>query len=249
MVKSTPAKIVFADIETAPSLGYVWGKWQQDVIDFEANWYILSFSVKEIGKKVQTFALSDYSDYNKDKENDKALVQDLWKILDEADVVVAHNGNRFDIPKINTRFLTHGMKPPSPYKTVDTLQIARKVFKFDSNKLDELGRYLGVGRKLPHTGFHLWKACMEGDPKAWAKMKRYNAQDVILLEKIYFLMRPWARTYPNVSQDTVLNRCPRCGSKQIQKRGVSYTMLRQKQRYQCQNCAGWFEGAAVKRVE
>ncbi len=245
MVKITPSKVVFLDIETAPSLGWVWGKWQQDVIDFKANWYILSFAVKEIGQPVRVFGLIDYPGYENDKEDDKALMKDLWQVLEDADIVVAHNGDRFDLPKINTRFLTHGMQPPSPYKTVDTLQIARKIFKFDSNKLDELGRYLGVGRKMPHTGFHLWKSCMEGSKKAWAKMKRYNAQDVVLLEKIYFLMRPWAKTHPNVNKGEQYH-CPKCGSNKVQRRGWSYTMLRRKQRFQCTNCTGWFEGSAVK---
>jgi RNase_H superfamily len=245
MVKTTPSKIVFLDIETAPSLGWVWAKWQTDVIDFKANWYILSFAVKEAGKKVQTYCLADFPGYEKDKEDDTQLVKELWKVLESADIIVAHNGDRFDLPKINTRFLTHGMQPPSPYKTVDTLQIARKVFKFDSNKLDELGRYLGVGRKLAHTGFHLWKGCMEGDPKAWKTMKRYNGRDVILLEKIYFLMRPWAKTHPNVNQGQLYN-CPKCGSSKVQRRGWSFTLLRKKQRMHCQNCAGWFELGAMK---
>jgi hypothetical protein len=246
MVNRSPSKIVFVDIETAPSLGYVWGKWQQDVIDFEKNWYILSFAVKTMGdRKVQTYCLADYPGYEKDKENDKALVQDLWNVLDGADIVIAHNGDKFDIPKTNTRFITHGMQPPSPYKTVDTLQIARRIFKFDSNKLDELGRYLGVGRKMPHPGFHLWKACMEGSKKSWATMKRYNARDVVLLEKIYALMRPWAKTHPNVNQGQ-LQACPKCGSYKTQRRGWTYTALRKKQRFQCTACTGWFEGSAVK---
>jgi DNA polymerase elongation subunit (family B) len=245
-MERTPARIVFLDIETAPSLGWVWGKWQQDVIDFKANWYILSFAVKEMGsREVKTYCLADYPNYENDRENDAELLKEIWNVLDNADIVIAHNGDKFDLPKINTRLLTHKQQPPSPYKTVDTLQIARKTFKFDSNKLDELGRYLGVGRKMPHTGFHLWKSCMEGDKKAWAKMKRYNAQDVILLEKIYFLMRPWAKTHPNVNQGQ-LQACPKCGSYKVQRRGFTYTMLRKKQRFQCTNCTGWFEGSAVK---
>jgi DNA-directed RNA polymerase subunit RPC12/RpoP len=245
MVKSTPARVVFIDIETAPSLGWVWGKWQQDVIDFKADWYVLSFAVKEPGQKVRTYCLADYPGYENAKEDDKKLIQELWKVLDEADIVIAHNGDRFDVPKINTRFLIHGLKPPSPYKTVDTLQVARKVFKFDSNKLDEVGRCLGIGRKLAHTGFHLWQACMQGDLKAWKKMKRYNGRDIILLERVYFMMRPWMKNHPNVNQGEIYN-CPKCGSDRVQRRGWAFTLLRKKQRFQCQHCGGWFEGSAVK---
>jgi hypothetical protein len=166
-------------------------------------------------------------------------------LIDRADIIVAHNGDSFDLVKINTRFLIHGFDPPSPYKTVDTLKVARKVFAFDSNKLDDLGHYLNIGRKLPHTGFHLWKGCMSGDPVAWAKMKRYNGHDVELLEKLYYLVRKWAPNHPQVNQGKIEN-CPRCGSSKVQRRGFSYTPLRRKQRFQCQKCAGWFEGPAKK---
>jgi predicted RNA-binding Zn-ribbon protein involved in translation (DUF1610 family) len=244
-VVAQQAKCILIDIETAPSLGWVWGKWQQDVIDFEQNWYILSFSWKELGKgKVETKCLADYPGYDPKKQDDKALVADLWEVLDKADIVIAHNGDRFDVPKINTRLLDYRKQPPSPYKTVDTLQVARKIFKFDSNKLDEIGRYLGIGRKVPHTGFHLWKSCMDGDLAAWAKMKKYNARDILLLERVYFLMRPWMKNHPNVNQGEIHN-CPKCGSAHVQKRGFSYTALRKKQRFQCQKCTGWFEGPAA----
>jgi len=244
-VKTTPTRIVFIDIETAPSLGWVWAKWETNVIDFKKDWYLLSFAYKVMGeKKVVTRGLIDYPDYKKDMENDSALVNDLWKVFDEADILIGHNGDAFDIRKSNSRFLTHKLPPPSPYKTVDTLKIARRAFKFDSNKLDDLGHYLGVGRKLPHTGFNLWKGCMTGDLKSWSLMKRYNGHDVELLEKIYFLMRAWAPVHPNVNQGQTA--CPKCGSSHTQKRGFSYTLLRQKQRNQCLNCFGWFEGSARK---
>lgn len=246
---STQSRIVFLDIETAPSLGWVWGKWQQNVIDFEKNWHILSFAYKWMGEKeVHVRGLIDYPGYEQNKEDDRALVTDLWQILDQADIVIAHNGDEFDLPKTNTRLITHSMKPPSPYRTVDTLKIARRVFKFDSNKLDELGRYLGVGRKVPHTGFHLWHGCMTGDQESWTLMKDYNKQDVLLLEQVYFLMRPWSRTHPQVNQGD-LTACPKCGSYRVQKRGWDYTLLRKKQRYQCQECFGWFSGPAVAVIE
>ncbi len=244
-MKTTPAKIVFIDIETAPSLGWVWAKWETNVIEFKKDWYMLSFAYKVMGeKKVVTRGLIDYPEYKKDVENDEALVNDLWKVFDDADILIGHNGDAFDIRKSNSRFLTHALPPPSPYKTVDTLKIARRAFKFDSNKLDDLGHYLGVGRKLPHTGFNLWKGCMTGDPQAWKLMKKYNGHDVELLEKIYFLMRAWAPVHPNVNKGQAA--CPKCASTHTQKRGFSYTLLRQKQRLQCLNCFGWFEGPARK---
>lgn len=243
---TTPAKICFIDIETAPSLGWVWGKWEQNVIDFKTDWYMLSFAYKWAdGGKVVKKGLIDYPNYTKNKEYDGDLVNDLWKVFDEADILIGHNGDSFDIRKSNSRFLTHGLNPPSPYKTVDTLKIARRAFKFDSNKLDDLGRYLGIGRKTPHTGFNLWKGCMDGDVASWNVMKKYNGHDVELLEKVYYAVRAWAPVHPNVNKGQ-LEACPKCGSNKTQRRGFSFTLLRKKQRFQCLKCAGWFEGSAKK---
>ena len=239
-------KILFLDLETSPSLGWVWAKWQTNVIDFKTDWYVLSVAWKWADEsRIHVLGLDDFPRFKQDREDDKPLMKILWKLLDEADIVIAHNGDSFDLPKANTRFLTHKLNPPTPYKTIDTLKIARKVFMFDSNKLDDLGRYLGIGRKIPHTGFHLWRGCMNGEPEAWAKMKKYNQHDVELLEKVYYIMRAWDKNHPNVNQGN-LEACPKCGSQKIQRRGFSYTLLRRKQRYQCRECLGWWEGPATK---
>lgn len=234
------AKVLFFDTENAPNLGYVWGKWEQNVIDFKTNWYFLSFAFKWLGtKSIQCHALPEFPSFKKDKECDRFLVQKLWEVLDEADVVIAHNGDRFDLRKANARFAAHGMKPPSPYKSIDTLKIARRYFQFDSNKLDDLGHYLGVGRKLPHTGKHMWFGCMTGDPKSWSIMKRYNCQDVALLEQIYLKLRPWAATHPDLNHISRLQACPICQSPKIQHRGFSCTKTGKRKRMQCQACGSW----------
>ena len=147
---------------------------------------MLSFAYKWQGSdKIHIHALPDYPLFKKDKENDKHLIEDLHDLFDEADVLIAHNGDRFDIRKSNARFITQGLRPPSPYKSIDTLKAARRFFQFDSNKLNDLGQYLGVGRKLPHTGFDLWSRCMRGEKSAWKTMKEYNARDIVLLERVY----------------------------------------------------------------
>lgn len=239
------SRIVFLDVENSPSVGYVWGKYDQTVNEFKADWYMLSFAYKVLGEKViHVKGLIDYPGYKKQKDNDKKLMQDIWKVLDEADIIIGHNIDRFDVRKINARFLIHGIPPPSPYRTVDTLKVSRKAFKFNSNSLDDLGHSLGVGRKLKHTGFALWLACMAGDSKSWSVMKKYNSLDVCLLEKVYFAMRPWATSHANVNQGHFA--CPKCGSLDTQKRGFSYTLVRQKQRHVCLACRGWWEGAARK---
>lgn len=242
-------RTLYLDIETAPSLGYVWAKYDTTVIDFKSDWYLLSVAYKWVGEdtKVKSIGLNNSPKYKPGSEDDKWLTEQIWNLLDQAQVVVAHNGDRFDLKKICTRFLLHGLKPPTPYKTVDTLKIARAKFAFDSNKLDDLGRYLGIGRKLPHTGFSLWKGTMAGDKKSWETMHQYNRHDVELLEEVYEIMRPWDTKHPQVNiGDISTDNCPKCGSSKIQKRGFEYTMLRKKQRWQCMSCFGWYSAGAVK---
>ena len=126
------SKVLFFDIETAPNMSYVWGQWQQDVIKHVDEWYILCFSYKwEDHKSTHVVALKDFELYDNDPGNDLQVVKKLWELLDEADIVIGHNSDAFDIKKANARFVYHGLGPPSHYQTVDTLKMARIHFKFN----------------------------------------------------------------------------------------------------------------------
>lgn len=240
-------KTLLFDIETRPNLGYTWEKYETNVLAFEKQWSMISFSYKWLGDpKTYVYALPDFPLYSKDTESDKELVKKLWELLDEADIVVAHNGNKFDIKKANSRFIVHGMNPPSPYKTVDTLLLARKYFGFNSNRLNDLGTTLGLGSKTETGGFKLWIGCMSGDSRSWSKMKRYNKNDVILLEKVYLKLRPWQVNHPNVGILHDGETCHACGSTKIQKRGYNYTKQNKYQRYVCTDCGSWSQGKLEK---
>ena len=246
-------KVLLVDIETAPDLGYTWGKWEQNVIEFKEDWYILCFVAKWLDSpKLMVHKQPDFPVFKKDKTNDLGVIKALWKLFDEADVIIAHNGNAFDIKKANARFLVHGMNPPSPYKTIDTKLVAKRYFKFDSNSLDELGRYLKLGRKVQHKGFALWLECMAGNLKSWAEMIRYNKQDVILLEKVYLKLRGWMTNHPNYNfVDQTIRNCPNCGKHTLQARGSVKTITSEYKRYYCTNCGAWSRGNPTKsfRVE
>lgn len=241
-------KILLFDIETAPNLAFVWGKYEQDVLEYKNEWYILSFAYKWIDeKKTHTEALVDYSTYKKDPQNDKELVNKLWNLFNEADLVIAHNGDSFDIKKVNARFLFHGLKPPAPFKSIDTKKVARKAFNLNSNKLDDIGNYLGVGRKLKTGGWELWSECLKGNRKAWKTMVEYNKQDVVLLEKVYNVLKVWHPTHPNINiLGSGCDGCPVCSSMKVQKRGFSALGVNKRQRYQCQDCGKWFHGDIIK---
>ncbi len=242
-------RVLLVDIETAPSLGWTWGKWEQNVIAFKEDWYILSFAFKWLGGKgnetggrgIQFRGLPDYK-YSKNSPNDKQLVHELWNLFDKADIIIAHHGDGFDVKKSNARFVFHGLKPPAPYKSVDTLKIARKYFKFDSNRLDDLAQYLGVGKKKPHSGTHTWFGCMTGDKKAWNTMRIYNKHDIVLLEGVYLRLRAWADTHPNLNNFSKNGCCITCQSSKIQKRGINVSKTGYRERFQCCDCGAWFSG-------
>lgn len=242
------AKRLFFDIETAPMLGSVWGLWEQNIsLDMlEKDWYILSFSCKWDGEKdVYYFDQRDA----KDIENDKELLKKLWKFLDEADEVVAQNGKKFDVPKVNARFILNDMLPPSPYRVVDTLQMAKRNFAFTSNKLEYLSEKLlpPSKRKLKHKkfpGYSLWKECLKGNEQAWKEMEAYNRMDTIALELLYKKLLPWSKGKPNqaVYIDTTKKCCTHCGSSKVQSKGWHYTNTTKYQRFVCKSCGGYSRG-------
>lgn len=234
-------KILLYDIESAPNLAYVWGKYEQDVLAYTREWYMLSFSWKWLGEsKTHVLSLPDFKTYKKDPENDIELIRELWQLFDEADIIIAHNGNSFDQKKTNARFIFHGFPPPTPYKEIDTKLVAKRYFNFNSNKLDDLGKYFKIGQKLQTGGFELWQGCMRGDKKAWKTMTDYNKMDVILLEKVYEKMKPWMNNHPNIGlMNGELRACPNCGSSHLHRRGTTYTRTGSYQRLQCQDCGAW----------
>lgn len=232
-------KILFYDIETSPNLGYIWGKYEQNVLSFTKEWYILCFAYRwGHESKTHVVSLVDFPEFQEDPTNDIQVVKKLHELFEEADILVAHNGDRFDQRKVNSRFIFHGLKPPAPYRSVDTLKISRKHFDHTSHRLNDLGEFLGVGKKVPTGGFELWLGCIKGDLRAWRKMARYNKRDVILLYKVYQAMLPWIHNHPAILPDE-LDTCPKCGSTNIHKRGFYRTKTMRYQRYQCQDCGGW----------
>lgn len=241
-------RILFFDIETSPSTGYYFDRYRDNnIISTKSDWYILCFSYKWLGeKKVYSHALID-DHFNPNKPDDWYVVEKLWHVFNEADVIVAHNGDNFDIKKANTRFTIHGLRPPTPYRQVDTKKIAKKYFGFESNKLDELGRQLGVGRKMDTGGFDLWLKCMAGNKKAWKILVKYCCQDVVVLEQVYLRLRGWHKTHPNLSFFTRNGaECTVCHSRDVKKDGIEYYRGAVAQRWQCQDCGKHYVGTKVQ---
>jgi len=121
-------KILVLDIETLPNQGYTWGRWDQNVIRFTQESCVATWVAKWLGdNKIISKALPDYPGYMPGSYDDRALIQDLWNLFNEADVIIAHNGDQFDIKVATGRFILHGLKPPSPFKTIDTKKMVKEV--------------------------------------------------------------------------------------------------------------------------
>jgi len=240
-------RILLIDIETAPTRAYAWSRWKQNIFQSQiiSEGFMLCFSYKWLGEgHTSVDALPFYDLYQEDNENDYHVVKAIWELFNRADIIIAHNGDEFDIPFINSRFIFHGMGVPSPYRTVDTLKIARKYFRFPSNKLDDLGEYLKLGRKVETEGFALWTGCLSGNFESWTKMCEYNIGDVDLLEKIYLKLRAWDKSHPSISvlDNAAEERCTICGSTNLTEGDSSqntYTNLSSFTSMLCNNCGHW----------
>lgn len=241
---SNPRILIF-DLETSPMSAYVWGRWNQNIpLDATiSEWFVLCWSAKWL-----------YSDYiMSDKltseealnEDDSRIMKSLWTLIDEADIIIAHNAKRADVKWMNSRFIINGLNPPKPYHIIDTLEVAKREFKFSSNKLDALAEYFGIEHKLD-TNFDLWKKCLKGDIEALNYMCEYNKVDVDILEKVYIKLRPWIKNHPNLGNisESKDHRCSICSSKNIKEipNQYYYTSVGKYALYRCSKCGGISRG-------
>lgn len=234
-------KILLLDVETIPLRSFTWGTWKQNInpVQLISDWMILCWAAKWLGSE-DTISDSVTAEEVK-AEDDKRIILNLAEVLEEADIVVYHNGKKFDGPKINTRLLYHGFNPPSPYREIDTLEVARKQFAFTSNKLDAINKFLGLSRKID-TNFELWKDCMDGKKSALLQMEVYCAQDVDCLEEAYLKLRPWMKGVANLDTyiDEATPSCTHCDSSKLAPvlDKHFYTQSNKYQVYRCQDCGG-----------
>lgn len=242
-MQPTEPYIILLDIETSPTLGWVWGRFDQNLnqAQVEQEQFILSWSATKLGHASDIVLGSVITPEEVGREDDSRLVQELADILNDADVVIAHNGKAFDCKVVKARMCFWDIEPPSHYRIEDTLLIARSEFKFPSNKLDSLAQYLGLGEKYETGGFDLWKRCMVGDQSALDKMLEYNKKDVVLLERVYNRLQPY--NSKSVNKATFYNddvvRCTKCGSHNLSVVEKMVTSnLAQYAQYRCNGCGG-----------
>ena len=232
------AKILTIDVETAPTLAYTWGLWDQSIglNQIVEPTYILSWAAKWLGKKEIIFGgINKHTKGKCSAKYEAVMIKGMWELLDEADIVVGHNSNAFDLKHLNSAFIRAKMPPPSSYRKIDTLKIAKANMKFISNKLEHLTYTLGLEHKMHHEGFELWTKCMAGDPKAWRIMEKYNKKDVGITEQLYMELRAYMPNHPNLQIYSPMTDpgCPLCGSHERLNKGYYYTNLSRFRRWKC----------------
>lgn len=236
---------LFWDIETSLQPVAVFQLAHNDWIDPSSileERYVICASWKWAGQsKVHSVSvLDDAKRYAANPHDDRHVIETLHQVLGQADVLVHHNGDSFDKRYIDTRILALGLDPLPPIPTVDTYKVAKTKFLFNSNKLDYIGQFLGVGQKLKTTP-GLWMQVMKGVKTAIKEMVAYNKQDVLLLEKVYEALKPYL---PLPARELYgESGCPRCGSAHLQSRGLHKALTKTYKRFQCQSCRGWFRQA------
>lgn len=240
------AKVLLLDIETAPILAYVWGLWENNVSlnQIKSDWHLLAWAAKWHNTPSNEIMYMDQR-RSKDISDDRKILKGVWKLLNECDVLITQNGKQFDEKKLNARFIQNGFKPPSPYKHIDTKQIASRKFGFTSNKLEYMTSKLCTKyKKLKHEkypGFDLWVECLAGNIMAWKEMEKYNKYDVLSLEELYNKLQPWDNSLnPNIYSNSLDVTCA-CGSINFIKNGFSYSQAARYQRFACVDC-----GASVR---
>jgi len=242
MAKTT-AKILLYDLEVSRDIVEGYGnKWEFKVVKTIRHQELMCFAYKFLGDKtVKYVSRHDFAKYDD-------FVKALWDILNEADIAIAHNAARFDNKMANRFFIKAGLGPVSPYKTVDTLQVARGAFKFQSNGLNDLAEYLDLGSKVKMGYADLEEEFMNNPtPSVERLMKKYNVQDVVLLEKIYLKLRPFIKNHPNIGDILQeIGLCPKCGSPDLRTYGTAPRANGRVQTYICNTCGGRCSQATIK---
>jgi hypothetical protein len=249
--KSEP-RILLYDLETTHNILAAFNLYGKDYIPHDnilQERYIVcaSWIWFDEDKVHSVSVLDDPKRYKKNPHDDTYVVDAMSKAIEEADIIVAHNGDKYDKPFLAGRRLALGRKPLPPVRSIDTLKIARRNFLLNSNRLDYIAKLLKVGGKK-HTSPGLWLRVLSGDKKAINEMVEYNKVDLIILKGVFKKMLGYL---PDINYQLYGNGvcCPKCGSKSVQRRGTHVALTRTYQRYQCQNelCGGWFKEGKPER--
>lgn len=225
---------LYWDIEMLPGVFYGWSMYSEPFQQIE-NTTISMISYRWDGEdEVHSIHLNE-KQYNKNIRNEKPIIKEFLKVVNQADVMVAHNGDKFDWKKFNFKVAKYNLKPVKKPILVDTLKMVKQEMSADSHRLGDLCREFNLPVKIPLNGG--FTAAFRGYGK-YLELVNYNRQDIICLEMLYNYIKPHCRPKYDVSKLDNKNRaCSSCGSCDIIKYG-KYILATGKQvsRYRCKTC-------------
>ncbi len=233
-------KILYFDIETSLAKSYHFNYWKTNIgvkqMIEPSHMLSHAWCWGEDGE-VFSSILTPKEALTKD---DERIVLEAWSLFDQADIIVAHNGKRFDVNKCNGYFLKYGLPKPSPFKVIDTLEIAKKNFNLPFKSLEYLAKFLDVELKLDAGGIETWIGCERGDQEALDTMVEYNRGDIITLREIHKRLKGWDNNGVNIAlyNDNHNAVCTHCGSDNVSVLSdkFAYTPNRKYQVYRCNGC-------------
>lgn len=255
----TKPRILLLDIETSFLELGAWGIWKPFVSteNIIKEWSMLSWAAKWLFEaETMSQVVSPGEAIHR---KDGSIIKGLWKLLEEADITIAHNNIKFDNKKIKARFMANNLGRPLPYRMIDTLTVSRKEFAFSSHKLDFLNKMFEISQKKK-TDYELWKRCVARNEisystngnivdvqydisdnyKALAYMLEYNKSDITALEELYLVLRPWITSHPPMGLyvDSDGSVCPTCGSdeKHFEWAGKYHTPMGRYKSFRCKKC-------------
>ena len=171
-------------------------------------------------------------------QDDKKLLNEFVKIINQYPLVVGQNGDNFDLIVICGRCWLQTSNVMPDIVSLDTLKMSRQNMRLTSHKLDWKSRVIGRPGKLD-TGFGLWVDVEKGNKKALAHMVKYCEQDVLELQAVFWSMLPYCTKLPNHLGAVLLGHqdcCPGCGSENRHKNKTRNTKAGVKQQWLCKDC-------------
>lgn len=225
---SRPPRILTLDIETSPAVAYVWGLRDQQVSTTQIvePSRVLCWA----GKWLDSSKVLFYSEHHHSREE---MIEQAWRALDEADLVVGYNHVAFDIKHLQREFILGGYAPPSPWQDVDLLRVMRSRFKFMSNKLGYVLDQLGLESKLDAGGMETWRKVLAGHGPSWNLFRDYNKGDVVVTEQLFLFLQPWLKLPHAGLWNGDMAACHSCGCPDLVPDGIVRTKTTAYLRLRC----------------
>lgn len=250
-------KILTLDIETSPHLCYSFQTWNTNILPAQIlePTRVIGVGTKWHHENRVNF-FSEYEGFPRTldtrEECHRLMVVQVHALMDEADVVVTYNGDKFDLPHLAREFHLAGLRPPAPFISVDLYKVIKKNEIWMSHKLGYITEALRLAGKLDNSGWELWKGVLSDDPqvrhRAWLEMRRYCKRDVFTTDELLIECLPLITNLPSpelyeLEPDAEVVRCPGCEGTNLHRRGFAVARSRRYPRYQCQDCGKWSKGS------